>query len=47
MCQKQKIFFDISMKELTIKSNTLDYAVLFTEENLIQGLNEKDANQTM
>jgi len=25
------------MKEIAVESNTLDYAVLFTEENLIQG----------
>lgn len=37
MCQKHKKFFDISLKEITVHSNTLDYAILFTEENLIQG----------
>ena len=40
MCQKHKKFFDLSMKEIAVQSNTLDYAILFTEENLIQGGND-------
>jgi hypothetical protein len=30
MCQKFKKFLPLSIKEISIKSNTLDYAVLFT-----------------
>ena len=32
----KKFVGDINVKEISIQSNTLDYAVLFTEENLIQ-----------
>ena len=39
MCQKFKKFIDFSIKEISMESNTLDYAILFTEENLIQSRN--------
>jgi hypothetical protein len=47
MCQKHKKFFDISLKDITVQSNTLDYAILFTEENLIQGAIEIETSQTL
>jgi len=31
ICQKHNKFMDISLKTVALKSNTLDYAVLFTE----------------
>ena len=40
ICQKHKRFFDFSMKEIAVQSHTLDYAIVFTEENLIQGAND-------
>lgn len=40
MCQSFKKFLDISIKEISVESNTIDYAVLFTEENLIQVEND-------
>jgi hypothetical protein len=40
ICQKHGKFLDISLKEVAMQSNTLHYAVLFTEENIIQLLLE-------
>ena len=31
ICQRFNIFTDFSMKEIAMESNTLDYAILFTE----------------
>lgn len=45
MCQKYRKFVNISIKDITIHSNTIDYAILFTEENIIQGSSQIDKIQ--
>jgi hypothetical protein len=43
ICQKHGKFLDISLKSVARPSNTLHYAVLFTEENIIQLLLEGES----
>lgn len=40
ICQKNKMSFNLSLKEVALQSTTLDYAIIFTEENIIQLFND-------
>lgn len=40
ICQKNKMGFDLSLKQVALHSSTLDYAIIFTEENIIQLTND-------
>lgn len=42
LCQNEKEKIDFSMKEIAFKSNTYDYAIVFTEENQIQMMMNPD-----
>lgn len=39
LCYNLKESIDFSIKDIAIKSNTIDYGIIYTEENQIQTLN--------